>query len=318
MAGVLLAVGIAALAVGAVALVARYVPSTNRAVLAVASLACYLMLGAPVAVILFAAQGNWALAGTAGVVTIAVLAVQLPWYVPEKTAAGTSVRVVSANLRYGRAEPEALVQMARAHADILAVQELTPELADAISAAGIADEFPHRVLRACEGPAGVGIWSRYPAERGAVYDGYWLGMLTARVRMPDADVTVVATHMSAPWPDPIAGWRADLARLPETLRHVAATAGGPVVVAGDLNATRDHVEFRRVLRDGYRDAAEQAGAGLTRTHPDDVPMLPPVFALDHILTRDCVATKLRTQQIAGSDHRALLADIAITARGTTS
>jgi endonuclease/exonuclease/phosphatase (EEP) superfamily protein YafD len=83
------------------------------------------------------------------------------------------------------------------------------------------------------------------------------------------------------------------------------------VVAGDFNATRDNAEFRALVCNGYRDAAEQAGAGLTRTHPADVPMLPPIFALDHILTRHCVATRLRTQRIEGSDHRALIADIAI-------
>jgi hypothetical protein len=55
------------------------------------------------------------------------------------------------------------------------------------------------------------------------------------------------------------------------------------MVAGDFNATRDVGEFRRLLRDGYRDAAEQSGAGLTRTHPADI-WLPPVFAVDHILT----------------------------------
>jgi endonuclease/exonuclease/phosphatase (EEP) superfamily protein YafD len=35
----------------------------------------------------------------------------------------------------------------------------------------------------------------------------------------------------------------------------------------------------------------------------------PVFAVDHILTRGCVATAVRTLAIKDSDHRALLADI---------
>ncbi len=36
------------------------------------------------------------------------------------------------------------------------------------------------------------------------------------------------------------------------------------ILAGDFNATLDHVEFRRVLDGGYRDAADAVGAGL---HP---------------------------------------------------
>jgi hypothetical protein len=39
---------------------------------------------------------------------------------------------------------------------------------------------------------------------------------------------------------------------------------------------------------------------LTRTHPADARPLSPVFAVDHILTLS----------LPGSDHRALLADIA--------
>jgi endonuclease/exonuclease/phosphatase (EEP) superfamily protein YafD len=83
------------------------------------------------------------------------------------------------------------------------------------------------------------------------------------------------------------------------------------MLAADLNATPGNLEFRRLLRDGYRDAAEQAGAGLTRTHPSDVRLLPPLFAVDHILTRGCAATSVCTLPIPGTDHRALLAEITI-------
>jgi endonuclease/exonuclease/phosphatase (EEP) superfamily protein YafD len=48
-----------------------------------------------------------------------------------------------------------------------------------------------------------------------------------------------------------------------------------------------------------------------RTHPADVRLLPPVFAVDHILTRDCTATSVRTLPLRGSDHSALLADITL-------
>ena len=132
------------------------------------------------------------------------------------------------------------------------------------------------------------------------------------MRIPDvaADATVVVTHMSAPWPEPIERWRDDIARLATVLQQIAASAPGPVMVGGDLNATSDMREFRRLLHDGYHDAAEQAGAGLTRTHPADL-VVPPVFAIDHILTRACTATSVRTLSIPGSDHRALVSDIVV-------
>jgi endonuclease/exonuclease/phosphatase (EEP) superfamily protein YafD len=221
--------------------------------------------------------------------------------------------VVSANLRFGRADPEAVVRMARDHADILAVQELTPEKAELISAAGMDAILPYQALRAREGPAGVGIWSRFPMRRGAEYDEFWLGLLTAQVQIPDVagEATVIAAHMSAPFPEVVRAWRADLARLDTTLQEIGASADGPVMLAADLNATPDNREFRRLLHGGYHDAAEQAGAGLTRTHPSDVRLLPPVFAVDHILTRGCMATSVYTLPIPGTDHRALASVISV-------
>jgi endonuclease/exonuclease/phosphatase (EEP) superfamily protein YafD len=309
---VLFATGIVALAIATVALAVRYVPITNVAILGVAALAPYLMMLAPVSLIVFALQRDWWLAGVAAAVTVAAVAVQLPWYVRSTAAPGVGVRVVTANLRYGRADAAAVVDLARGHADILAVQELTPEKADLIAAAGIDDGFPFQALRACDGPAGVGIWSRYPISGSDTDDDFWLGLVATKIRIPGVptEATVVVTHLSAPWPDPIAGWRADLRRMADKLRGLAAAADGAVIVAGDFNATRDLREFRVLLRDGYRDAAEQAGAGLTRTHPADI-WLPPVFAVDHILTKGCAATAVRTLAIKDSDHRALAADIRV-------
>lgn len=302
----LAAIAVAAFAVAAIALTARYVPGVNRPVLVTAALAPYLAIGAPVAAVLFALLHNWVGLTLAAALTLASVAVRLRWHVAVSAAAGFDIRIVSANLRYGRADAAAVVGLAAQHADILAVQELTPEKADLISAAGIDEVMPHQVLRAREGPAGVGIWSRYPLTADAEYDEFWLGLITARVRIPGlpAEATVATTHMSAPWPEPISGWRDDLARLAVVLGKVGASAPGPVILAGDLNATPDVLEFRRLLRDGYHDAAEQAGAGLTRTHPADI-VIPPVFAVDHILIRGGTATSAHTLPLSGSDHRAL-------------
>lgn len=108
----------------ALALAVRYVPITNRVLLGVAALAPYLMLGAPVSLIVFALRRDWILAAAAAAaaVTIATVAVQLPWYVRSGAVPGVGVRLMSANLRYGRADADTVVSLAREHADILAVQ----------------------------------------------------------------------------------------------------------------------------------------------------------------------------------------------------
>jgi endonuclease/exonuclease/phosphatase (EEP) superfamily protein YafD len=83
-----------------------------------------------------------------------------------------------------------------------------------------------------------------------------------------------------------------------------------VVVAGDLNSTFDMSPFRAVLRNGYRDAAEQSGAGIVPTFPADR-RFPPLLAIDHILTHGCTATSVRAVALPGSDHRALVATVQI-------
>ena len=56
-------------------------------------------------------------------------------------------------------------------------------------------------------------------------------------------------------------------------------------MAGDLNTTRDHVQLRRLEGLGYRDAADEAGAGLRMTFPVGRGV-PPLVAIDHVLARD--------------------------------
>jgi len=294
-----------------VGLVVRWVPIVNRALIATAALAPYLMLGAPVAVLGFALARRRLPALLAAALTAAVVAGQVPLFVADGSPPGVTLRVASVNLRYGQAEPAAVAELARRDADVLAVQELTPQLAQWLDEA-LGEDFPYREVRPREGPAGVGLWSRHPLTDPHDYDQFWLGLLTARLQVPGtgAPTTVATTHMSAPWPDPFDGWRADMTEMANTLRGIATQAPGPVIVAGDFNATTDMREFRRLLDAGYRDAAEQAGAGLTRTHPADL-AVPPVFAVDHILVRDATATTVRTVAVDGSDHRALVAEVRI-------
>jgi len=303
-----------AFAVACWALASRYLPITNHAVLLTAALSPYLMLCAPVPAILLALTGRWVLAIVAFALTATTLAVQAPLYLRSDRAPteGVELRVLSANLRVGKADPGRLVSSAR-EADILAFQELTPGAADRLSAAGLDATLPYRWLDARDGALGVGVWSRFPMHTTRRIGGYVMGFVSAQLRVPGVskDLTVVVVHMPGPWPWPIDDWRRDLHRLPGALLEEAeAAGGGAVVVAGDLNGTIDMRPVRALLRDGYRDAAEQSGAGIVPTFPAAW-RLPPFLAIDHILTRSCTATSLRTIRLPGSDHRALVATVRI-------
>ena len=309
------AIGFVALVVAVCAFASRYLSITNHATFITAALSPYLMLCAPVSAALLIWGRHWILAIAAVGLTVAEFAVQLPLYLHSdaRRTAGVEVRLMSANLYEGMADPDHLVSSAQAQADVIAFQELTPQEADRLSCAGLDATFPYRWLDARSGGGGVGMWSRFPIDAPRRIGGYTLPFLTAQIRVTGVsiDPTVVVAHVAGPWPQPIDDWRRDLNRLPVTLSEVGEQAGaGSVIVAADLNSTTDMRPFRALLRDGYRDAAEQSGAGIKPTFPADS-RLPPFVAIDHILTRNCTATSLRTLKIPGSDHRGLVVTLAI-------
>ena len=228
-----------------------------------------------------------------------------------EAAAGRPVlRVLAANLLAGAADPAAVVDLVRrAEVDVLAVQELTPDAATSLDRHGLRALLPHRVLEPIVGTEGSGLYSRLPLRDtgvrrngGGFRQAY--GTLTPHGGAP---VTVESVHPMAPasaWALP--WWERDLAAQPP------ATPDGPVrVLAGDFNATLDHARLRRLLRTGYRDAADVVGAGLVGTWgPYDGDPIPPV-TLDHVLAdRRVRVLDFAVHPVPGSDHRAVLAVLA--------
>ena len=84
-------------------------------------------------------------------------------------------------------------------------------------------------------------------------------------------------------------------------------------MAGDFNAVDDHGPMRDLYADGWRSAADLAGAGFVRTYPADR-RFPPLIGIDHILLDDrLTATEFTTFDVPGTDHLGVRAVIA----GTT-
>jgi endonuclease/exonuclease/phosphatase (EEP) superfamily protein YafD len=298
-------VGALALALAAAGLVARYLPISNEVVLALAALSPYLIVAGLVAMILYAVVRRWLATIVSALLCVVMLLLLLPRYLgPEKSAVpSVPVRVLTANLGLGEADPEAVVAMVHDAADVLVVQELTPGLTEAMLAAELDGIMPYRTVDAARNSQGIGIWSRYPILDPQGVTGYQLAMRIARIQVPSVRIapTVLAVHLAAPWVQPLQYFRQDIARFPTTLQAAARNAGsGAVIVAGDLNSTYDMRPFRQLLDQGYRDAAEQAGAGLTRSFPASA-----WFGIDHVLVRNATATSARTVPVPGSDHRGL-------------
>ena len=225
------------------------------------------------------------------------------------------LRLATVSLRLGRADPQAVVDLVTDHrVDVLVLQEVTPEAAMALRAAGIGDLLPHsHVIAARDGSppaAGGALWSRLPVlERFAVAGRF--EQPTARLGVPGApDVEVTAVHTNPPSTSPqsVARWAADLAELP------APEAGVLRVLAGDFNATYDHGAMRRVLALGYQDAAWAVGQALRATWtPLRFPE--PRLTLDHVLVdRQVGVASVTLVPVPGSDHRAVVTELVLPQR----
>jgi endonuclease/exonuclease/phosphatase (EEP) superfamily protein YafD len=310
-------VAVAALAVALVGVLARFVPLVNHVVMFAAALSPYLMTAAVPSVILFLLGRRWALAIAATLVLVVGVAVELPLFTSEHGDAGIRtmpLRVMTANIYFGHGDAQSLVATANASADVLAVQELTPESAQRLATAGLDRSFPYRALDARPGASGVGVWSRYPITSSKRITDFGLAMVSARIKVEgvQVDPTVLVAHMSGPWPQPIDDWREDMKHMQATMSDLAASAGaGCAIVAGDFNGTPDMREFRSLLRGGFQDASQQAGAGFNRTYPANGEVNPPIIAIDHVLTFQCTATSAETTALPGSDHRALISSVAV-------
>jgi endonuclease/exonuclease/phosphatase (EEP) superfamily protein YafD len=320
---VLTTIGLAAFIMALLAFIARLLPITNHFVLLVAAVSPYLMLGAPGAVLFFALGKRWFLTAAAVAVTIAAVVSEVPLYTPKSVgnaADSVRLRVMTANLYLSQADLSVLVRTAEAQADVLALQELTPQAVEQLSAAGLDRTFPYRVTDARNYASGGGLWSRFPMTESTPIWGFALAMVTARIHVDGvaADPTIVNAHLAGPWPQAIDGWAQELKAIPKVMQDaMQSAAGGCVVVAGDFNATFDMQPFRALLQNGFGDAADRAGAGITATYPANQPV-PPFIAIDHVLTHQCSPTSVETVELPGSDHRGLISVIDVPRSSTGS
>jgi endonuclease/exonuclease/phosphatase family metal-dependent hydrolase len=272
----------------------------------------YIAFSAVIPVVVAAALRAWAAAAVALIAAVALLIAVLPRAVGGPTepagSAGPTLRVLAANMRLGKGAAGPLFELARElDADVLSVEELTPRLARRLSRLGIGDAFRHRLLATEDGARGSGLYSRPPIDSGSVTrlpGGFPL--ISAPLRLAGAPaVDVVSVHTSPPTEG---SWDADLAALP-------AAAPTPLrVLIGDFNATLDHAAFRDLLDSGYDDAAETLGDGLGATWPVGRRIVPPLFAIDHVLVDPRIGVRdYSVHDIPHSDHRAVFAELELPA-----
>jgi endonuclease/exonuclease/phosphatase (EEP) superfamily protein YafD len=313
-------VAVAALAVSLLLTFCRVFTPGARLLVVATSFVPFAVLGYAVAAVGWFALRRWMTARGRVVAAVAVAAslagtlghaaLLLPEYVGHHASGGTDLTVMTSNLRLGRADPAAVVRIARdSQADVVVLEEVTSSAYVALGR--LREDLPYTAGQPAGGAFGTVVLSRFPLEAVTpvpVSKSGW-GM---RVLAP-TPFALLGLHTSQPmgWP---ANWRTDFTLITDVVRK----SSEPLVVAGDFNATLDHAPMRRLLGLGLADAARQANSGWQPTWPgasDAAGGLPfglSVLAIDHVLVSDDFsAVSTRTHRVPGSDHLALVARLAL-------
>jgi endonuclease/exonuclease/phosphatase (EEP) superfamily protein YafD len=223
------------------------------------------------------------------------------------------MRLMTANLLYKNgASAEALSEtLDVVKPDILAVQELTEPISEAIT-----DRFTHHFLTYRPDGAGTAI----AADRPITLDVFPLRHRSG----------VVATLRPEHWPEfagPVEILNVHLAnpieRLPgaivtlrrdqiEAVEERLATTPHRRVLCGDLNATPAWPAYRRLrhsYRDGVMEAATRQGKRPARTWAYSR-RGPRLLRIDHVLVNDLHVEAAEALRVSGSDHFAVVVDLA--------
>lgn len=295
--------------VGVLALLLRHWRATSDTELAVIALTPWLMLVPVLGLVVGLLTRRKVATVLAAVVVVGCVATQLPHFLAEDAPSdATTITVMTLNVRLGRADAAQIVDTVRSqHVDVLMLEELTLTSLHRLKAAGLERALPHGWGQVGASAEGTALWTRLPLHHAklSLFLTFW--SVTGDVVVPGVahPVRVVAVHPMGPL-NPRSAWKHDIARVPALLREQPA---GPAVVAGDFNATADSPWFRDILAvPGWANAIDQAGSGPIFTYNATCV---PVIGIDHVLTRGAVATGVRPVSIDGTDHRGIIATIAV-------
>jgi endonuclease/exonuclease/phosphatase (EEP) superfamily protein YafD len=220
---------------------------------------------------------------------------------------GTALKVMTLNLRFGYADPDAVSALVSAEgAQALVLTEVSEPLAARL-AEKLAQTLPYQAGQPSRGNTAEGtmVFARHPLS---VVDAAETTYHSVAVEVADpaGRYVVVGVHPISPL-HATASWMSDGAAIAALATRQMSS---PLIIAGDFNATLEHLPLRRIMATGLADAVRQSESGWVPTYPSDVAFLPPLIGIDHILAnRSFHANNAHSVPISGSDHLGLVAEL---------
>lgn len=239
------------------------------------------------------------------------LARVLPWYfdgepVPADPARAW-VKLLVSNVYFANRDHERLLALvAREDPDVVGLVEVSAQWLRRLEP--LRARYPYHYEVPGEHYVGLALYSRLPvadARRLELPGEPYSPAIAATLRTPGGDVEFVLAHPMSPIGAPYIERRN--AQIAALARH-ARDAGGPLVLAGDLNTTMWNDAYRPLAEvAGLRNARQGHGVGPTW------PALGPVgVPIDHILASPEVGFRaFRVLPGIGSDHLPIAAEFTV-------
>jgi endonuclease/exonuclease/phosphatase (EEP) superfamily protein YafD len=252
---------------------------------------------------------SYRLAALAGVMLILPLARIAPTCRnPGTDPGGASLRVATFNvLSANKRHDEALHWIRKTDPDLIFLPEVDPVWAVALKP--LSGSHPHVIEHIVEGNFGFALYSKFPIleHRIEPCGQMELPLLVAKISSPKGNFTLFGAH---PVPPSSEFWSSERdAFLNEIVRHTR-TISDPIVLLGDLNATRWSHGMRPLYQNGWIDSSDGHGAPPTWMNANPLISIP----IDHVMFRPTSNQSIycRHRWIGpdlGSDHRAVVAEI---------
>lgn len=267
---------------------------------------------------LAAVRRHWWLAAVATTVVIA----QIAFLAPELTADQSlppaadhrqALKLFDANVYQNNPSMAGYAAQIRAdHPDLVTLEEASPEDEGKLLRAGVLARLPFRVVVADYGSRTFLIASRYRLGTAQVEEVDHLPFLVlTSLALPGGPLPLWVVHTTAPVGPSWHNWSVELSRIAALVRTRRPT---PLLMVGDFNATWGNRGFHQVLDTGLTDGAAARGRAWDMTWSQTLYPLPPLARIDHVLTdSSAVVTRIRTAPGPGSDHREVVASVAVLA-----
>lgn len=261
------------------------------------------------ALIMFLVAGHgWTRA--LALVAAAGLALQIVWtvpYFPLRTppAGGGGTTLLTFNSRCDGSWREDVAKMLiEWQPDIAVIQGSGKRQTEALAEAGLEQIYPYEAFFPMETlPAcGTRIYSKNPLTNAPSSSAAVSGVQT---EIDGVETTLLAVDTTGPQKG-LGNWEAELGQV----QAAAVSTEGPLVVAGDFNATAEHIPIRSLTRNANLSDATAHHGWLPTWRANRWPG--PLIQIDHVfISNDFTATNATAIQVGSSAHKAIL----VTLRG---